>query len=221
MIRKFLAATVSVVVLSAGAAAFASPANAESFLAGEFPATVAGKSVNEFTISNGVRSFSCASSNFTGKLTSSSAELQLTPSYAECTAGEGLYVKITFEPFKLDVHFLRWTFIIPDFFIKLTGGWKVDFWLSEKLAKEEKPPLCSLEVPETGNAAIETVTGISEGSGSARHMLMEVNSSNLLVKRTAGTEANCGKEKQTAGTMSGKFDLTASKEGKEVGLWFE
>lgn len=222
MIRKLLVASISVVALSMGAAAFASPANAESFFAGEYPATVTGKGTSEFKISNGARSITCTNVGVTGKLASSSEELQLTPSLPKCTTSEGLFVAFTNES-KWDIHFLRWTFfhIIPDWFIKYTLKWRIDIWTTEKASKEEKPPLCTFEVPEAGNTAVEVVTGTNEGSETGRHLLAEVNVSNLLINRTAGTEALCGKEKQTEGTMTGKFDLTASKEGKEVGLWFE
>lgn len=220
MIRKLLVASISVVALSVGAAAAASPANAESFFAGEYPATVTGKAASEFKISNGARSITCTNVSVTGKLASSSEELQLTPALPKCTTGEGLFVAWT-NLSSWDIHFLRWTFFIPDWFIKYTLKWTVDIWTTEKASKEEKPPLCTFEVPEAGNAAVETVTGNNEGSGTGRHIVAEVNVTNLLIRRTAGTEAICGKEKQTEGTMTGKFELTASKEGKEVGLWFE
>lgn len=221
MIRKLITASISVVALSVGVAAFASPADAETFQAGEYPATVTGKATNELEISSETRSITCANVSLAGKLASSSEELQLTPSFPKCTTSEGLFVAFTNES-RWDIHFLRWTFFVfPDWFIKYTLKWTIDIWVTEKASKEEKPPLCTFEVPEAGNAAVETVSGTNEGSGTARHMLAEVNVSNLLINRTAGTEANCGKAKQTAGTVTGKFNLTASKEGKEVGLWFE
>jgi hypothetical protein len=182
---------------------------------------VTGKATNELKISNGSRSIICSNVSLTGKLASASEELQLTPSFPKCTTSEGLFVKFTNES-KWDIHFLRWTFFVfPDWFIKYTLKWTIHIWSTEKASKEEKPPLCTFEVPEAGNATVETVSGTNEGSGTGRHMVAEVNITNLLIDRTAGTEALCGKEKQTAGTVTGKFNFTASKEGKEVGAWFE
>lgn len=220
MLRKVLIAAVSLVALSVGGAALASPAGAQSFIAGGYPATVTGKASNELKISNGTKSIICSNVSATGTLVSASEEVQVTPSFPKCTTSEGLFVKFTNES-KWDIHFLRWTFFIPDWFIKYTLKWTIHIWSTEKASKEEKPPLCTFEVPETGNSAVETVTGTNEGSGTARHLQAEININNLLIDRTAGTEANCGKEKQTAGTVTGKLNFTASKEGKEVGVWFE
>jgi hypothetical protein len=227
MTRKFLVASICVVALSVGAAAVASPAYAEIFQAGAYPAAVTGKATSNLKISNGTLSATCPNPTLTGNLAASSEILQLTANVAEteCTS-EGFYIRVTMlETPHLDWWFSRWTFIIPDYFIKWTSGRiKIDWWLTPKAFEEEKPALCTLEASEAGNTAVETVTGTNEGSGSERHMTMEVKSNNLLIKRVAGTEATCGKEKQSEGTLTGKFNFTASTEGKEpkeVGLWFE
>lgn len=223
MFQRLVVASIAAVALSVGAAALASSADAETFQAEKYPATINGEATNKFTISNGTRSISCANATLTGKLAAASEELQVTPNVAEtsCTA-EGIYIRLTMEETPhWDWKFLRWTFLIPDYFIKWTAGrWKWDIWLTQKAFEEEKPTVCTFEASEAGNTAVETLTGINEGSGAERHMIMELNVNNLLIKRVSGTEANCGKEKQPAGTITGKFNVTASNEGKSDGFWF-
>lgn len=227
MFKKLGLLGLSLLAVMAVGAVGASAALANPLVhAGAYTATVKGEQITTNTLSNGVRSVTCpaANSELAGELTEAKAVLTVTPMYAECTSNSSTWATVTTTTPTKAAYNLQWLSGAASPYqltLELTQNTVIDIWSTKKEDEESKAPLCTLEIPKVGNSAIHGITATNEGSGTTRSVKLEVNSSNVLVKRTSGTAANCGAAEKTTGTYVGNIKGTASKGGSEVGLWIE
>jgi hypothetical protein len=220
MIRNLKALGLLVVAAFAMTAIGASAAHAQpaNFQAGSYTATVRGVQTTENTLSNGIRSVSCATANLTGGLPAASTTITIESSYSNCTGNGNTTATVTTNGCDYTLHVVTKTATdtgTGSVTIMCPPGQaiQVDIWATGKAHNE--PKLCRLEVPEQGPVGGIEWHDITPAAPAKKTVLLTLNINTLRVLRTEGTLLNCGPAEKTTATYTGNIEWSA-KNGSEV-----
>ncbi len=160
-----------------------------------------------------VGTMECKKATYTGSQTEKAkVEIELTPSYSECTASGGFTATVDMNECKY-----RFTVTKVESFTKREGSVDIICPAGKEITitvKAGEVTKCTIHVPALSN--MRTVTYTNVGAGATREITIDVNITKFAYVHTAGSGIGaCTTGSGEDGTMEAKISITAEKAGGE------